>query len=75
LMGAYRIEHTPDAIVVTGTRLEQFTSMVYFENESAVQRFRDVAERIGLVKALRRELKEKPLPVLIGGIRVDEYLF
>jgi GTP-binding protein len=74
-MGAYRIENTGTALVVRGKRLEQFTVMTNFESAGAVNRFRDVAERIGLHKAVKRALKDAPnLPVYIGKVRVDEYL-
>lgn len=74
-MGAYRLENTGTSIVIRGKRLEQFTVMTNFENGGAVNRFRDVAERTGLMRAIRRALKDKPdLPVYIGKIRVDEHL-
>lgn len=74
-MGAYRLEHTKQGIVIRGKRLEQFTVMTNFDNGGAVNRFRDVAERTGLLRAIKRARKNDPdLPVYIGTIRVDEYL-
>lgn len=74
-MGAYRITNNGKALLIVGKRLEQFTVMTNFENAGAVNRFRDVAERIGLNRAIKRALKETPdLPVYIGKVRVDEYL-
>lgn len=73
-MGAYRIENKGDKLVIRGKRLEQFTVMTNFDNAGAVNRFRDVAERIGLSRAIKRALDGKDLPVYIGTIRVDEEL-
>jgi len=74
-MGAYRLEHTPAGIVIRGKRLEQFTVMTNFENGGAVNRFRDVAERTGLLRAIKRARKDAPdTPVFIGKLRIDEYL-
>ncbi len=73
-MGAYRIEKKDGRILITGKRLEQFTVMTNFEAGGAVNRFRDVAERIGLTRAVKRALQEEDLPVYIGTVRVDEYL-
>lgn len=74
-MGAYRLERTPEGIVIRGKRLEQFTVMTNFENGGAVNRFRDVAERTGLLRAIKRARKDQPdMPVYIGKVRVDEYL-
>jgi GTP-binding protein len=75
-MGAYRIEKTDAGVlVVRGKRLEQFTVMTNFENGGAVNRFRDVAERTGLLRAIKRARKDQPdMPVYIGKVRVDEYL-
>lgn len=72
-MGAYEIRKQGDAIIIHGKRLEQFTIMTNFANEGAVNRFHDVIERIGLLRAIRklRTGKEK---VFIGSVRVDLYL-
>lgn len=76
-MGAYRIDKASDgSLKISGKRLQQFTVMTDFGNESAVRRFRDVVERIGLVRAVRK-LRMGPLedaPVYIGAVRVDQYL-
>lgn len=73
-MGAYRIENKGDKLVIRGKRLEQFTVMTNFKVPGAVNRFRDVAERIGLSRAVKRALDGKDLPVFIGNIRVDQDL-
>jgi hypothetical protein len=75
-MGAYRIEKTDAGVlVVRGKRLEQFTVMTNFENGGAANRFRDVAERTGLLRAIKRARKDQPdMPVYIGKVRVDEFL-
>jgi GTP-binding protein len=74
-MGAYRIDRDPDGTIrVTGKRLEQFTVMTDYDNESGVRRFIDVIDRIGLLKTLRRMLREKKASVYIGATKVDEYL-
>ncbi len=73
-MGAYRITKNDDgAIHVTGQRLEQFTVMTDFSNEGGVDRFRDVLDRVGLLKALKQQRKNEE-EVYIGKVRVDEYL-
>lgn len=74
-MGAYRIEHRDGRIQVSGKRLEQFTVMTNFESPGAVNRFRDVAERTGLLRAIKRTMKDYPdVPVFIGKIQVDQHL-
>ncbi len=72
-MSSYRIHTEGDHIVVTGKRIEQFTRMTNFMQEDSQQRFRDVVEKIGLKKALRRpeHLGKK---VMIGGVDVTELL-
>ncbi len=72
-MSKYRIEERDDRIIITGKRIEQFTSMINFTNAGARQRFLDVVERIGLRKALEKAgFPEKK--VFIGKLQVDEYL-
>lgn len=78
-MGAYRIEKREDGIYVTGKRLEQFTTMTNFESSGALQRFRDVLDRIGFMRALKQHRKqqeegEEEIPVYIGSVRVDQHL-
>jgi GTP-binding protein len=74
-MGAYRIERREDgAIIVSGTRIEQFTKMTDFAAPGAVQRFRDVVDRIGLRRAVAREFTKAAGPVYIAGIPVAEEL-
>jgi GTP-binding protein len=75
-MGAFRIEARADGSVhVTGDRLEQFTHMTNFGNDEAVQRFRDVVDRVGLLKALKKHRKsDADTPVFIGDVQVTPYL-
>lgn len=74
-MGAFRIEEQPDgSLKVSGKRLEQFTVMTDFSSRGALERFRDVSERIGLRKALARSGWSPDTRVFIGTRRVDEHL-
>jgi GTP-binding protein len=74
-MGAFKVETRPDgSIHVHGARLEQFTQMTNFMNEQAVQRFKNVIDRVGLIKTLKKHRKSDTMPVYIGGVRVDEHL-
>ncbi len=74
-MGAYQIaKKTDGSYIVHGKRLEQFTVMTDFSKEGAVQRFRDVTERIGLKQALENEIGKGKVKVIIGGIEVDSFL-
>ena len=73
-MGAYRVEKKQDGMVmVSGKRLEQFTKMTNFDAPGGLQRFRDVLDRIGLMKVLKREMNDDSI-VYIGATRVDSYL-
>lgn len=72
-MGAYRINRIDGAVRISGTRLEQFTSMTNFKNPGARQRFRDVVSRIGLLKAIER-IVEADDEIYIGTIKVGEQL-
>jgi len=73
-MGAYRMEKTLEAIQITGKRLEQFTVMIDYEKAGAIQRFRDVIERIGLERELKKVRGDSGLPVYIGKVRVDQFI-
>jgi GTP-binding protein len=77
-MGSYRADtDTPGVIRISGTRLEQFTVMTDFSNEGAVNRFKDVLDRVGVLKIIRRQQKLHPgkdVKVYIGKMRVDECL-
>lgn len=74
-MGAFRIEQSDDgSITIHGKRLEQFTVMTDFQSRGALERFRDVTERIGLLRALKRFKREDDTPIFIGKVRVEEYL-
>ena len=72
-MGAFRVEKTNIGLVVRGKRIEQFTKMTDFGNMGAIERFRNVIDRVGLLKAIRRAQGEAG-PVYIGEIQVDMYL-
>lgn len=75
-MGAYRIVRTDDSTLrIEGKRLEQFTAMTDFGKEGGRQRFMDVIERIGLVKALKRENARPGEAVMIGKVDVSSYIF
>lgn len=74
-MGAYRIEQRgEERVVISGKRLEQFTKMTNFDSSGAVERFRDVIDRIGLKRALKPFVKNEGMRVYIGDVRVDEHL-
>ncbi len=76
-MGAYRITRREDgSIIVRGDRIEQFVRMTNFTSPGAVRRFRDVVERIGLSKALRRESERGSATgeIFIGDIPVSEHI-
>lgn len=72
-MGSYHMDTRDDGIYITGKRLEQFTKMTDFSKEGGIRRFRDVLDKIGLKKALKKERGESELPVFIGKIRVDVF--
>lgn len=72
-MGAFRVERQGEKVVVLGKRLEQFTIMTNFGNPSGRSRFRDVVDRIGLLKALEKEVQPGD-KIYIGKINVDEYI-
>ncbi|OGJ60719.1 hypothetical protein A3C52_01740 [Candidatus Peribacteria bacterium RIFCSPHIGHO2_02_FULL_51_15] len=72
-MGAYKIEKTGEIVRVIGKRVEQFTKMTNFNQIGGRKRFMDVIERIGLKKALDREVKPSDR-IFIGDQRIDEYL-
>lgn len=72
-MGAFRVERQDGKVVVRGKRLEQFTTMTDFGNPSARNRFRDVVNRIGLLKALEKTLQPGD-DVVIAGRSVKEYV-
>jgi len=74
-MGAFRIDQLQDgSIRISGKRLEQFTKMTNFDNRGGIDRFRDVLDRVGVMKALKKCKMTEETPVYIGGIKVDEYL-
>jgi GTP-binding protein len=74
-MDNYRIDEQADgSIRIKGKRLEQFTVMTDFDNESAVRRFQDVLQRIGLRKNLQKRLRKANVPVYIGEVRIEEYV-
>ncbi len=74
-MGAYRIEKKQDGtIIIRGKRLEQFTKMTNFESMGGVERFRDIVDKIGLLKALRQHRKDDESRVYVGDIDVTDKL-
>ncbi|MEN9561177.1 MAG: hypothetical protein RIQ56_450 [Candidatus Parcubacteria bacterium] len=73
-MGAYRIEEQGADIHIRGRRLEQFTAMTDFGSEGGVQRFRDVLDKIGLLRALKKMRGDEERAVYIGAKKVDPYL-
>lgn len=74
-MGAYRIDRDADGTIrVSGKRLEQFTAMTDFDNESGVNRFTNVLDRIGLRRSLQKLLREREGRVFVGGREIGEYL-
>ena len=73
-MGAYRIEKRDDGLHVSGRRIEQFTVMTEFKSPGALERFKDVVERVGLLRALERAGWQDGVAVYIGQTRVDEHL-
>jgi len=74
-MGAYRIEtEESGALRIHGKRLEQLTVMTDFESESALQRYRDVCDRVGLTKAIHRAKAGKSIPVFVGNTDISLYV-
>lgn len=72
-MGAFRIEKDGDTILVRGKRIEQFTIMTDFNKVGGRQRFENVIERVGLLRALE-PLRTAETEVWIGKKKVTEYL-
>lgn len=72
-MGAFRIERVSNGLLIRGKRLEQFTTMTDFKNPSSRSRFRDVAQRIGLIRALTKEMQAGD-DIFIGNRSVKEFL-
>jgi GTP-binding protein len=73
-MGAYRLTEENGAVVIRGKRIEQFTVMTDFKSRGAVTRFRDVMERVGVIRAIKRIRTSEDQPVYIGKVRVDEHV-
>ena len=74
-MASYRIEQRDNgSIWISGKRLEQFTVMTDFKAEGAVRRWRDVLERIGVYKAIKRAHAQPDALVFIGDKDVTAYL-
>lgn len=74
-MGAYKVQKVSNgSLQVSGKRLEQFTVMTDFHNTGAIKRFKDVLERIGLYKVIKKHMQEEEKPVYIGSTRVDQHL-
>lgn len=74
-MGAYRLENIADgSIRIRGKRLEQFTKMTNFSSHGGLDRFRNVVERIGLLKALKQHGQKEDTLVYIGDVDVTAFL-
>lgn len=74
-MGAFRIEKKQDGTIrIRGKRLEQFTKMTNFESVGGQERFRDVLERVGVLKAIKQSKPAEDAAIFIGDIRIDGYL-
>lgn len=74
-MSSYTIQRQPDgSVLVSGKRLEQLTVMTEFNSEGGIMRWLDIIEKIGLKKALKKELGNESAQVYIGKTRVDAYL-
>lgn len=73
-MRSYAIEKKDDVIVITGKRIEQLAKMTNFDSRGGLLRFKDVIDRIGLLKEIRRLRKGEDVSVYIGTVRIDGYL-
>ena len=74
-MGAYKIAVDDDGTIrVTGKRIEQLVVMTEFMSVGAVLRLQDIIEKIGLKKALKKEMKDEETKVFIGDIDVTEHI-
>ena len=68
---AFTIEHKDDALIVHGKRIEQIAEMTDWEKSGGCKRFRDICERSGLQKALKRSGADRKSSVFIGEIDVS----
>ncbi len=66
-------EGPPHTFVVTGTRIEQIAQMTNWESIGGITRFRDIAERTGLIKSLERAGAVEGSTVLIGAVDVSQH--
>lgn len=74
-MGAFRLELKQDGTIkITGKRLEQFTKMTNFDSVGGQERFRDVLDRVGVLKAIKQKKLPEETPIYIGETRIDQYL-
>lgn len=74
-MGAFRIERRDEGVLmVSGKRIERLVAMTDIQSIGAVNRLRNVFERIGLKKAVEREMKPGDR-VFVGEKRVDEAIW
>ena len=74
-MGAYKIAVDSDGTIrVTGKRIEQLVVMTEFMSVGAVLRLQDIMEKIGLKKALKKEIKDEETKVFIGQIDVTDHI-
>jgi Obg family GTPase CgtA-like protein len=71
---AFVIEEHPRGIFrVRGRRLQQIAQMTDWSSPGAVQRFRDIAERSGLLRALHRAGADASSQVLLGDVDVSSH--
>jgi GTP-binding protein len=74
-MGAFRIQRQDEGVLlVNGKRIERLVAMTDLQSIGAVNRLRNVFERIGLRKAIEREMKPGDR-VFVGEKRVDEAIW
>lgn len=74
-MGTYTMTTDSDGTIrIKGRRLEQFVVMTEFMSMGAELRFKDIIEKIGLKKALKKQMKGEEVKVFIGDIDVTDYI-
>ncbi len=72
-MNAYRIEREGTKLILRGKRLEQFTIMTDFTNPSGRNRFCDVLQRTGILKALEKILQPDD-EIYVGTKNVTKWI-
>jgi GTPase len=72
---AFTIEEDPKGtFTVKGKRIEQIAQMTDWQKEGGVQRFRDIAERIGLTKSLKSARADATSKIIIAKINISDHL-